>query len=59
MGTSDHYVHQPEWVIEQSGLGSFRSRCTCGWVSGPFDLPFSAKEAGREHASQALTAARS
>jgi hypothetical protein len=50
MGTLTHYVHKPEWVIEQSGLGGFRCRCSCGWVSASFDISLNAKEAGRAHA---------
>jgi hypothetical protein len=55
MGTLTHYVHPPDWVIERSGLGGFRTRCSCGWVSPSFDLSTGAKEAGSDHA---VTASR-
>jgi hypothetical protein len=53
MGTLTHYVHPPDWVIERSGLGGFRCRCSCGWVSPSFDISMGAKEAGSEHAESA------
>jgi hypothetical protein len=53
MGTVTHYVHPPDWVIERSGLGGFRCRCSCGWVSEAFDLSMNAKEAGSDHAVEA------
>jgi hypothetical protein len=53
MGTLTHYVHKPEWVIESSGLGGFRCRCSCGWTSRPFDISLGAKEAGQAHAIDA------
>jgi len=55
MGTLTHYVHPPVWVIEQSGMGGFRARCSCGWVSRSFDLSMNAKEAGKDHVHEVRT----
>lgn len=59
MGELQHYVRPPEWVIEASGLGGFRVRCSCGWTSKSFDISLGAKEAGRDHANPAVTSPRS
>jgi hypothetical protein len=56
MGDSRHYVHPPEWVIEASGDGGFRVRCTCGWMSDAYDISLGAREAGRDHADPVATA---
>jgi hypothetical protein len=59
MGALDHYVHPPVWVIEESGLGGFQARCSCGWVSRSYDISLGAKEAGRDHADAAVLRTRS